>query len=640
MATTLARDLRSQRLDVHREGDTMRMLLINPRTPESFWSFRFAMNEIVPGKRALNPPLGLATLAALCPPHWQIEIVDENVEPVPIDPQADIIGVCGMGVQFPRQSELLTHYRNRGYFTVAGGSYASLCPEKYETLADATVAGEAEYIWPAFCRDFEAGAAKRLYRETGTVALTDSPPPRFELLKLDLYNTASLQFSRGCPYLCDFCDIIVMFGRRPRVKSVEQIGRELDALRAQGARQVFFVDDNLIGNRGQAKALLRYLADYQRRHDYRFGFGTEASLNLAQDEELMQLMREANFGWVFIGIETPDEQALKLTRKTQNIGIDILGGVRRIYAHGIDVLGGFIVGFDSDTLETFERQRRFIFDSGIQAAMVGLLTALPRTPLYERLAKEGRLIERADDTDNTGLGTNVIPRNMSYADMVTGYQDLYRKLVSDKGIASRIRHKLRWLKAPVYRSEYSGLDKLRILGRLLFKGILVGGPTRWIAFVGTLPWRSPRSLPMVISDWITGLSMRAYVQRRFARAEAGTAALERRVSAVRQVVGRYLKAGKVSFTPGPGLPHLALSIGGAMDARFFAHAAPRLEKLLRHTQSTLTLRIEELRAHEAVHVQRLLAKLARHGDRVSIVLNDKLRAMLPVDSSIFHLVLG
>ena len=145
---------------------------------------------------------------------------------------------------------------------------------------------------------------------------------------------------------------------------------------------------------------------------------------------------------------------------------------------------------------------------------------------------------------------------------------------------------------------------------------------------------------MVISDWITGLSMRAYVQRRFARAEAGTAALERRVSAVRQVVGRYLKAGKVSFTPGPGLPHLALSIGGAMDARFFSHAAPRLEKLLRHTQSTLTLRIEELRAHEAVHVQRLLAKLARHGDRVSIVLSDKLRAMLPVDSSIFHLVLG
>jgi predicted transcriptional regulator len=257
----------------------MRLLLINPRFAESFWSFRFAVRDIVPGKRTLNPPLGLATLAALCPAHWEVSIVDENVESVPLDPQADIVGVCGMGAQFARQRELLAYYRARGYFVVAGGSYASLCPEQYTTLAHTTIAGEAEYIWPAFCRDFEAGSQQALYRETGTVDLADSPTPRFDLLKLHLYNTASLQFSRGCPYLCEFCDIIVMFGRRPRVKNVEQIGRELDALRAQGARQVFFVDDNLIGNRTQAKALLRFLADYQNRHDYRFGFGTEASLN-------------------------------------------------------------------------------------------------------------------------------------------------------------------------------------------------------------------------------------------------------------------------------------------------------------------------------------------------------------------------
>ena len=162
----------------------MRLLLINPRFTESFWSFRFAMHEIVPGKRALNPPLGLATLAALCPPHWEVTIVDENVEPLPLDPLADLVGVCGMGVQFSRQSELLAHYRSRGYRTVAGGSYASLCPEKYAPLADTTVAGEAEYIWPAFCRDFEAGNPKPLYQESATVALTDSPTPRFDLLKL------------------------------------------------------------------------------------------------------------------------------------------------------------------------------------------------------------------------------------------------------------------------------------------------------------------------------------------------------------------------------------------------------------------------------------------------------------------------
>jgi len=618
----------------------MRLLLINPRFTESFWSFRFAINDVVPGKRTLNPPLGLATLAALCPPHWQVSIVDENVEAVPLEPDADIVGVCGMGVQFPRQSELLAYYRSRGHSVVAGGSYASLCPEKYAQLAHTIVAGEAEYIWPAFCRDFEAGAPQPLYKETGTVALTESPTPRFDLLKLPLYNTASLQFSRGCPYMCEFCDIIVMFGRRPRVKSMEQIGRELDALRAQGARQVFFVDDNLIGNRAQAKALLRYLADYQKRHAYRFGFGTEASLNLAQDEELMRLMREANFAWVFIGIETPDEATLKLTRKTQNMGTDILGALRRIYAHGIDVLAGFIVGFDTDTLETFERQRRFILESGIQAAMVGLLTALPRTPLYERLKREGRLIERADDTDNTRLGTNFVPKNMSYDAMVAAYRQLYQRLLTDRGIAQRIRNKLRWMRAPVYRGEYSAANRLRIVLRLLIKGILPGGPRRWAAFLGTVPWSAPGQLPMVISDWITGLSMRSYVQRRFASEPAAQSTLDRRVRALRHAVARYLDAGKVRVAWGPGRLHLALSLNGKLEARFFSRMAPRLERLLRDTRSTVTLRIEELQAQQVAHLQQLLARLARHGDRVSIIVHEKLRALVSVDSSVFHLVLA
>ena len=559
----------------------MRLLLINPRFAESFWSFRFAVRDIVPGKRTLNPPLGLATLAALCPPHWEVTIVDENVESVPLDPQADIVGVCGMGVQFARQSELLTYYRSRGYFVVAGGSYASLCPERYAALAHTTFAGEAEYIWPAFCRDCEAGEQRALYRETGAVDLADSPTPRFDLLKLHLYNTASLQFSRGCPYLCEFCDIIVMFGRRPRVKSVEQIGRELDALRAQGARQVFFVDDNLIGNRAQAKALLRFLAGYQARHGYRFSFGTEASLNLAQDEELMRLMREAHFAWVFIGIETPDEAALKLTRKTQNMGGDILGALRRIYAHGIDVLAGFIVGFDTDTLATFERQRRFIEESGIQAAMVGLLTALPRTPLYERQRREGRLIERADDTDNTRPGTNIVPKHMSYDAMVDAYERLYRSLLTDRAIGQRIRNKLRWMRTPVYRGEYSGADRARIVLRLLRKGILPGGPGRWLAFLRSLPWLAPRKLPTAVSDWITGLSMRAFVERRFEREAVARPRLERRMRALRKAVARCGEGGKVSLAWVPGRTHLALSLAGQLDERFFARVAPGLDRLLR-----------------------------------------------------------
>jgi len=597
------------------------------------------MEEIVPGKRTLNPPLGLATLAALCPDNWQVSIVDENVESIPLDPDVDLIGVCGMGVQFPRQRELLAYYRARGYSVVAGGSYASLCPEKYESLADATVAGEAEYIWPAFCRDFEAGCAQPLYRETGTVALTDSPTPRFDLLKLHLYNTASMQFSRGCPYMCDFCDIIVMFGRRPRTKSVDQIGLELDALRARGARQVFFVDDNLIGNRAQAKLLLRYLADYQTRHDYRFGFGTEASLNLAQDEELMDLMRKANFGWVFIGIETPDAAALKLTRKTQNMSTDILGALHRIYAHGIDVLAGFIVGFDTDTLETFERQRRFILDSGIQAAMVGLLTALPRTPLYERLQREGRLLERADDSDNTRPGTNIVPKNMDYDAMVDGYQKLYKSLLSNFGIAHRIRSKMRWMRAPVYRGEHGTRERLRILARLLVKGILPGGPLRWIAFVSTLP-PSPRQFPAVVADWITGLSMRKFVQRRFDASAGVLASTDRRAHRLIRALAPYRHEGSVGFVWGKVPRHLEISLTERLDSRFFRRVAPRLERMLRDGHATLALRIETLRAQNLPSVHALLARIARHGDRVSVIVPEAWRGRLQVDSSVFRLVLA
>src|SRR5690349_19404765 len=565
----------------------MQLLLINPRFPESFWSFRWAIERVLPGKRAINPPLGLATLAALCPPGWDVTIVDENVESIPLSPQADIVGVCGMGVQFPRQRELLEYYRARGHFVVAGGSYASLCPERFEALADTVVCGESESIWPAFCRDHAAGTAQRLYRETGVVALADSPTPRFDLLKLDQYTTITLQFSRGCPYLCEFCDIIVMFGRKPRFKSVEQVGRELDALRAAGVRNVFFVDDNLIGNKKAAKVLLAYLAEYQQRHQYRFTFGTEASINLAGDAELLRLFRAANFAWVFVGIESADTDSLKEARKGQNLQQDTLTAVREIYASGIDVLAGFIVGFDNDTLATFDAQHRLIVDSGIAAAMVGLLTALPRTPLHERLAREGRLIAAADDTNNTRLGTNVMPKRMSYDEMIDGYRALYQRLTSDRGIADRVRNKMRYLRNPVYHGEYTPRQRLGIVLRLIAHGVLSGGPARTFHFVRGMPWLSPAKLPLAIVDWIAGLAMRDYVRRHF----------------------------------------------GAPLARHVA-------RLLARTPSRLMLRVEALAAADAVRLQRLLQRLAPHGDRISIELHERVRRLVHVDSSIFHVVLA
>lgn len=491
----------------------VRLLLINPRSPESFWTFRWAVSEILPGKRAVNPPLGLATLAALCPPHWQVRIVDENVESLPLEPEADLIGVGGMGVQFPRQREILEHYRSRGHFVVAGGSYASLCPERYTDLADTVICGEAEELWPRFCADFARGCARSLYRETGIVDLRTSPVPRFDLLKLSLYTTATLQFSRGCPYMCEFCDIIVMFGRKPRHKSLEQIGRELDALRAHGVRKVFFVDDNLIGHLKAAKDLLRFLAEYQERHGYSFSFGTEASLNLAQDQELMHLFRAAHFRWAFIGIESPDEASLRETRKLQNTREHPLAAVRRIHANGIEVLAGFIVGFDNDTLDTFERQYDFIVRSGIQTAMVGLLNALPRTPLYERLHAAGRLREQHGGSDNTKADTNVVPLRMSREELVSGYRRLYERLLEDGAIARRIINKNRFLARAPGGMEYGTGVSLGILLRLLRRGILSRGAARHWHFLRSLPWLRPWQIPSTISDWIVALSMQDYARR-------------------------------------------------------------------------------------------------------------------------------
>lgn len=471
------------------------------------------IDHVLPGKRTVNPPLGLATLAALCPDSWEVAIIDENIEAVPENPQADLIGICGMGVQFERQKDLIKDYRARGYFVVAGGSYASLCPENYLSLADAVVAGEAEYIWKRFCRDFERGAPKALYRETGTVSLHDSPVPRYDLLKLDKYQSVSMQFSRGCPFRCEFCDIIVMFGRKPRTKSLEQVGRELDLLRSRDVHNVFFVDDNLIGNKALAKDLLRFLRDYQDKHDYRFYFGTEASLNLAQDAELLRLFREAGFVWVFIGIESPDEASLKETKKLQNTRQDILGSVKKIYANGLDIFAGFIIGFDNDTVKTFEAQQQFIMDSGIQAAMIGLITAIPKTPLYIRLKKEGRLLSQINSTDNTKLATNVLPKNMDYLEMVNGYRALHFRLFDDRHIARRIRNKIRYLTRPTYTGEMSG--DFKILARFLYHGIFKWGLGRLYYFLSTLPVFRPRLLPLVIQDWILGVTMQSYVKRHF-----------------------------------------------------------------------------------------------------------------------------
>lgn len=492
----------------------MKLLLINPRFPESFWSFSWAFGRIVRDKKALGTPLGLCTIAALCPPHWEIIITDENVEPIDWDQDADIVGVCGMGVQYQRQIEILKRFRQKGCYVVAGGSFASLCPEEYARVADTVIAGEAESIWPKFCADFENGIAQKLYQQTDEVNLATSPVPRYDLIKTHLYYMVSLQFSRGCPFLCEFCDIIVMFGRKPRTKTFDQIERELDSLRALGISHVFFVDDNLIGHLPRCKQLLQFLVDYQKKHHYQFTFGTEASINMAAHPDLLQLFRDANFQWVFIGIESPSHEALVETRKMQNTGNDMLDSIRRIYSYGIDVFAGFIIGFDADDATIFDRQFQFILESGIILSAIGLLTAIPRTPLYERLRKEDRLRTSNEfhQIQNNFAATNIVPLQMTYDETIAGFRTLQFQLCDDRAIYGRIRNKFNALRDPSLPAHLSARTLFAYTCRFLFYGVLPGGIRRWYYVARTVRQAFQKSIPipLVMINWMFALSFREF----------------------------------------------------------------------------------------------------------------------------------
>ncbi len=617
----------------------VRLLLINPRFPESFWSFRWALQEILPSRHAVNPPLGLATIAALTPDEWLVTILDENIEALPMNPDADIIGVCGMAVQYSRQRELLDYYRSRGYYVVAGGSYASLAPESYSGYANTIVVGEAERIWPEFCRDFMADSTQRVYKETDWISLEESPTPRFDLLKLDRYTTASLQFSRGCPYQCEFCDIPLLFGRRPRTKTLDQIGRELDALREAGARNVFFVDDNLIGHQPRARALLEYLAGYQTRHDYPFELGTEASVNLASNRELLELFGDAGFRWVFLGIETPDTESLAEAGKKQNLKSDLLEAVYNFYRNGISVFSGFIVGFDNDTPKSFSLLYEFILRSGIQVAMLGLLTAVPRTPLYKRLADEGRLRHDVPPGDNTGGSTNVIPLGMSYEEMVGGYDRIYRDLCRDQAIAKRVRNKLRHFGTPRRPGKQHHRESLVLASRLLVNGILRAGPRRAAAFAWSLAGFPPRLWPIAMQDWAYALSIRAYARRHIgATREHEHVMLRQSVKHLTKQLRKYHFKHKLDLIIEHAGSRLRLKIVvrdslAGREARAVSRLTRRL--LSRAPAVMVALQFHEVSTLGRACIRDLVDPLRRYADRVTV---ESDLSLLPwVDSSVFRI---
>lgn len=463
----------------------MKILLVYPEFPETYWSFSYALS--FEGKRSAFPPLGLLTVSALLPDAWERRLVDLNVQSLKSKDieWADMVFASAMLVQKDSLRRVVEQCKVRRKCVVVGGPYittnAADLPE-----ADHIFLGEAETTLPEFVRDIERGEPRRVYQAPKKPALTNTPAPDFQLADLRQYSAMSVQYSRGCPFQCEFCDIIEIYGRVPRTKTNEQVLAELDTLLGLGWRgMVFVVDDNFIGNKRNVKKLLPELAMWSERHNYPFSFITEASVNLAEDEELLKGMQRAGFRRVFLGIETPVTESLKETQKLQNTRHDLLDSVRKIQSFGMEVMGGFIVGFDNDPEDIFERQVNFIRDSAIPLAMVGLLNALPETQLWRRLEREGRLLTTSSG-NNTDGSLNFIPK-MDAMRLVEGYKSILQTIYSPHEYYQRALDCLERIVAKTPEPRRDGLmsDLLAFCRVVLALGVRDGARGEFWRYLGT-----------------------------------------------------------------------------------------------------------------------------------------------------------
>jgi radical SAM superfamily enzyme YgiQ (UPF0313 family) len=424
------------------QKNNMKILLVYPNYPETFWSFKHALKFI--GKKATHPPLGLLTVGALLSQEWEKRLVDMNVTTLrDTDIEwADYVFISAMSIQTASVKSVIERCKRLGVKIVAGGPLFTTGYEEFEGV-DHFVLNEAEITLPLFLEDLQNGCARHLYTSQTLSDIDKTPIPLWELIDMKKYAIMSLQYSRGCPYHCEFCDIPYLYGNKVRIKSKDRIIAELESLHAHGWRgEVFFVDDNFIGNMRKLKReFLPALTEWMERKRYPFVFNTEASIDLADDEELMQLMVQAGFTGVFVGIETPNEASLAECNKVQNKNRDLIASVKKIQEFGLNVTAGFIIGFDNDPPSIFERLSAFIQDSGIVSAMVGLLNAPRGSKLYERLLKEGRIVQDVTG-DNTDFTINFIPR-MDYETLITGYGKVISSIYSSEPYYRRMKGFLR-----------------------------------------------------------------------------------------------------------------------------------------------------------------------------------------------------
>lgn len=475
----------------------MHILLVYPEFPDTFWSFKHALKFI--NKKVANPPLGLITVAAMLPESWDKRLVDLNIRPLnqaDLD-WADTIFLSAMEVQRKSVDRIIALCKENRKKVVAGGPLFTSEPESFPDV-DHLVLNEAEITLPQFLEDLDLGTPKRIYRTELFPNLQHTPTPLWELLDINKYDAMSVQFSRGCPFNCDFCNVTALLGHIPRTKTAEQLIRELDSLYTLGwRRNIFLVDDNFIGNKKLLKKEILPALIQWREGKKGCLFITEASINLADDEELLGMMVKAGFISVFIGIETPDENSLTECHKTQNKNRNLIQSVKHIQNAGLQVMGGFIVGFDSDVPSIFERQFNFIQESGIVTAMVGILQAPIGTKLYERLKNENRLI--ADISGDNGDGTtNMIPK-MDPLVLKEGFLNLIQNLYSPQVFYRRVKTFLQEYRPPKMSVHIEFQEVLAFFRTILHMGILGKEQRQYWDLVFWTLFKFPQKFPQAIT---------------------------------------------------------------------------------------------------------------------------------------------
>ncbi len=492
----------------------MRILMVYPAYPDTFWSFRHALRFVA--KKASFPPLGLLTVASMLPQEWEKKLVDLNVSPLKDEDikASDYVFLSAMAVQKKSAREIIDRCNRLGTKVVAGGSYFTMAEETHPGVSH-LVLGEAEVTLPEFLTDLAAGCAKPVYRSMERPSLDNTPIPQWSLIDMRHYATMNIQYSRGCPFDCEFCDIVLLNGHQPRTKSRERLEAELDALRSAGWRgSVFIVDDNFIGNKKKLKAeILPAMANWSENHRHPFSFFTEASINLADDEELMQLMARAGFNRVFIGIETPNEDSLAECNKSQNTGRDLAQCVKSIQNHGFEVQGGFIVGFDSDPTTIFKSQINFIEKTGIVAAMVGLLNAPRGTRLYQRMKKENRLLSDMSG-DNTDSSLNFEPK-MNRQTLLEGYRHILNTIYSPRHYYPRISTFLKEYKPPKLRvaKAFRWFHVPAFFRIIWVLGVLDKGRAHFWQLLISTSVRRPRLLPISFNLAVFGYHFRKVAEK-------------------------------------------------------------------------------------------------------------------------------